>query len=478
MANNAGLFRRSYSRHQAAGSMDTSELLTASDNSCLANPKTIVLNPRSPGTIVRSEGGTTQMASFRKAFPKVGQPWAALKVRMEAMRSDDVQWRRGRAPLHVYSAGADVLEVASEAYTMFISENALAPSAFPSLERMERDIIEAAVELFHAPAGAAGSFTSGGTESIILAVKAARDWARVSRLQKGERGEILLPITAHPAFDKAAQLLDLDPVRVEIGADFRASVSALEAAISNRTILMVGSAPSLPFGLIDPIEEIGELALHHGVWFHVDACIGGYIAPFASKLGYPIPRFDFSVPGVRSISADLHKFGYSAKGASTLLVRNRADAAFQSFEFSDWPKGKYFTPTLLGTRSGGALAAAWAVIHYLGEDGYLKLTARVMELRDRYVDGISAIPELQLLVQPDLSVISYGSNEVDIAAVGDQLVERGWYVSRIAQPPALHQTVNLVQEPIIDEYLADLEESVSRAKTHSLVGRNAEVLTY
>jgi glutamate/tyrosine decarboxylase-like PLP-dependent enzyme len=418
------------------------------------------------------------MASFRNAFPPVGQAWSALKGRMEAMRNDDVRWRQRGVPLHVYFAGDDVLEVAREAYTMFMSENALAPMAFPSLKRMERDIIDAAVELFHGPPGATGSFTAGGTESIILAVKAARDWARVGRLREGERGEILLPITAHPAFDKAAQLLDLDSVRVEIGPDFRASLPALEAAITERTILVVVSAPSLPFGLIDPVEEVAELALRHGIWCHVDACIGGYIAPFASKLGYPVPRFDFSIPGVRSISADLHKFGYAAKGASTLIVRTRADAAFVSFEFSDWPKGKYFTPTLLGTRSGGALAAAWAVIHYLGEEGYLGLTARVMELRDRYIDGITAIPGLKLLVQPHLSVIAYGSDVVDITAVGDQMVERGWYLSRLAQPPGLHQTINLVQEATTNEYLADLAACVAEARKHSLVGRNEEVLTY
>ena len=382
-------------------------------------------------------------------------------------------------PLHVYFAGDDVLEVASEAYTMFMSENALAPSAFPSLERMERDIIDAAVELFHGPAGATGTFTSGGTESIILAVKAARDWARVSRLRTGERGEILLPMTAHPAFDKAAQLLDLDSGACRVGPDFRASMPALEAAITDRTILIVASAPSLPFGLIDPVEEIAELALRHGIWCHVDACIGGYIAPFASKLGYPVPHFDFAIPGVRSISADLHKFGYAAKGASTLIVQEPGRRGIPCrFEFSDWPKGKYFTPTLLGTRSGGALAAAWAVIHYLGEDGYLRLTARVMELRDRYVEGITAISGPEAARQPDLSIIAYGSDVVDITAVGDQLVERGWYVSRIADPPGLHQTVNLVQEATIDEYLGDLEACVEQARTHSLVGRNAEVLTY
>jgi glutamate/tyrosine decarboxylase-like PLP-dependent enzyme len=412
------------------------------------------------------------------SFPKKGEDWSVLKERMETMRQDDVKWRNGRAPLHVYFAGDDVMDVVRDAYVMFMSENALSPAAFPSLERMEKDVIGAALGLFHAPAGASGSFTSGGTESIILAVKGARDLAQASRLGANERGEILMPRTAHPAFDKAAHLLGLEPVRVEIGPDLRASLPAIQQAISKRTIMMVASAPSLPFGLIDPVDEMAELARRHDIWLHVDACIGGYIAPFVSKLGYPLPRFDFAVPGVRSISADLHKFGYAAKGASTLLVRNAKDMVFQAFEFSDWPKGKYRTPTLLGTRSGGALAAAWAVIHYLGEEGYLKLADRVMKLRQRYLDGIVAIDGIKLLVPPHLSIITYTSDTVDITAVGDQLADRGWYVSRISHPPGLHQTINLAHEQYVDEYLADLATAVKQVDSQSLVGKSSEVVTY
>ena len=397
---------------------------------------------------------------------------------MEAMRADDVNWRNGRAPLHVYFAGDDVLDVIRDAYAMFMSENALAPAAFPSLDRMEKEVIGAALDLFNAPAGAAGSFTSGGTESIILAVKAARDWARSTRFAADERFEILMPNTVHPAFDKAAHLLGLEPVRVEIGEDFRASLPALRKAISKRTIMIVGSAPSLPFGLIDPIEDMAALARDNSLWLHVDACVGGYLSPFVSKLGYSIPKFDFAIPGVRSISADLHKFGYAAKGASTLLVRNAKDLAFQAFEFSDWPKGRYNTPTLLGTRSGGALAAAWAVIHYLGEEGYLRLTDRLMKLRQRYVDAINATEGVRLLATPHLSIITYSSDTLDIAAVGDQLAERGWYISRVAEPPALHQTINLAHEQNADEYFADLAAAVKHVKTHSLVGKPAEVVTY
>jgi sphinganine-1-phosphate aldolase len=415
---------------------------------------------------------------LQKAFPAGGQSWAVLKSRMEEMRSEDFEWQRGRLPLHVYFAGHDVGQVAREAYAMFMVENALAPAAFPSLDRMQRDVLDAALGLFNGPVDGCGTFTSGGSESIILAVKAAREWARSRRLPEGLRGEILLPSTAHPAFDKAADLMDLDAVRIEVWKDSRADVAALEKAVTNRTVLIVASAPSLPFGLVDPVEEIAKLASKHGIWCHVDACIGGYIAPFARKLGYPVPRFDFTVYGVRSISADLHKFGYAAKGASTLLLRNRADAAFHTFQFANWPKGKYVTPHLLGTRSGGAIAAAWAVIHYLGEAGYMELTARVMKVRDRYIEGIAAIPGLKLLAHPDLSVVAYGSDVVDIGAVGDQLLDRGWYMSWIAQPPGLHQTITLAQEAVAEDYLAELAQAVERVQRHSISAKRAEVLTY
>jgi glutamate/tyrosine decarboxylase-like PLP-dependent enzyme len=343
---------------------------------------------------------------------------------------------------------------------------------------MEQEVVRAAIELFHGPAMATGSITSGGTESIILAVKAAREHAAARLLKKKVRGELLLPRTAHPAFDKAADLMELDVVRVPTGADHCADPRLLEDAITDRTVVIVGSAPSLPFGLVDPIEEMAELALRYDIWLHVDACIGGYIAPFAVKLGYPVPRFDFSVPGVRSISADLHKFGYAAKGASTILYRTPSDHALQWFQFSNWPKGKYNTTTLLGTRSGGAVAAAWAIIHYLGEAGYLNLTQRVMRLRDRFIEGIMRIHGLKLIAPPHLSVIAFNSALCDIVAVGDQLKSRGWYISRIAEPPGIHQTVNLVHEPIIEDYLEDLAAAVDDVGRHSLVAENSEVFTY
>jgi glutamate/tyrosine decarboxylase-like PLP-dependent enzyme len=407
-----------------------------------------------------------------------GIAWPELRQQMIEMSRHDVDWRGGRAALHVYYPGEDVLNVAREAYAMFMCENALAPAAFPSLASMERDIIEATLCLFQANTGAAGNMTSGGTESILLAMKAARDWSKRFRAEINGRGEIVMPRTAHPAFEKAAQLLGLNVVKVNVGADYRAHADALADAVTEKAIMLVASAPCFPYGTIDPIDQIGRIALERGIWLHVDACIGGFLAPFAKKLGYDMPDFDFSLPGVRSISADLHKYGYAPKGASVVLYSQSDFHKFQSTEFSDWPKGRYFTPTVAGTRPGGAVAAAWAVMHYLGEAGYVSLASRVMETWRKYMVGIEEIPALSVVGAPHLAIVAFTSEIVDIAVVARQLVENGWYISRIADPPGIHQVVNLAHEPVVEKYLTDLSGAVAKVGAHPSRVRDDSVVTY
>jgi sphinganine-1-phosphate aldolase len=411
------------------------------------------------------------------SFPSSGTCWEELKQRLTDMRKRDVDWRRGKAALLVYYAGDDVLAVARDAYSMFITENALSLAAFPSLAAMERDLIEGALDLFHAPPEASGSFTSGGTESIVLAVKAARDW-HTQRKKLNGPAEIVIPRTAHPAFDKAGQLLGVRTVRIPTGADYRADPGELAAALTDRTIMLVVSAPAFPYGVIDPVAEVANIARNRDVWLHVDACIGGYLAPFAKKLGFDIPDFDFSVQGVRSISADLHKYGYAAKGASLILYSHREFHQFQSTEFADWPKGKYFTPTLAGTRPGGAIAAAWAVVNYLGESGYLALTSRVMQTWQKYLAGVTAIPELFVIGSPHLAILSYASDVVDIFCVADKLAAKGWYMSRLSEPRALHQIVNIAHESSVNEYLDDLADAVKQSRSLPAQRATREVLTY
>ncbi len=301
-------------------------------------------------------------------MPEKGKDWAALKAEMTERAQGDVKWRDGKTAVYVFNAGPDVAEVQKEAYTMFMSENGLGPMAFPSSKQMEDEVVGMGLSLLHAPEGGAGNITSGGTDSITMAVKTARDHARKEKGVTG-RCNIVAPWSAHPAFDKAAKMMEIEIRRVPC-ADLVADVAAMEKAVDANTIMLVGSAPCFPYGLIDPIAALGEMAERKGLWLHVDACVGGYIAPFVRMNGADIPPFDFAVPAVHSMSADLHKYGYCAKGASTVLFRSDALRAHMIFDCADWPGGRMVTPTLAGTRPGGAIAAAWAVMNFLGVEGY------------------------------------------------------------------------------------------------------------
>ena len=327
---------------------------------------------------------------MRKSIPDKGAPWDAIQRELESFGKGDADWRSARTAVYVFNPGEDVMRVAKDAYAMYQSENALGPLAFPSLKRMEDEVIGMGLSLLHAPEGAAGNMTSGGTESIMMAVKACRDQAR-SEGRDTLDAEILAPISVHPAFDKAAHYLGLRVVRVAVADDLRADVGAMARAVTERTLMLVGSAPCFPYGLIDPIEELDALARQRGLWLHVDACVGGYFAPFARMNGIEVPAFDFELEGVRSMSADLHKYGYAAKGASTVMHRSEEQRAHQSFEFDGWPSGHMSTPNMAGTRPGGAIASAWAVMHYLGIDGYRAKARQVTDTREKLTRGVERL---------------------------------------------------------------------------------------
>ncbi len=304
-------------------------------------------------------------------LPRHGQSHDQVLAALSAFRARDADWKSGRTFSLVYYGGEELLCLLRDAFWMYFSENALNPQAFPSLRRFETEVLAMVADLLGHPE-AAGTMTSGGTESILMAVKTARDWARVHRPQATEP-EMLLPATAHPAFHKAAHYFGVRAVLVPPGADFRTDAAAARALLNDQTILVVGSAPSYPQGVIDPITDLAALAQEHGILCHVDACLGGMLLPFLRKLGEPLPPFDFAIPGVTSMSCDLHKYGYAAKGASVILYRDRALRQFQFVAYSDWSGGLYGSPSAAGTRPGGPIAAAWAVLHYLGEEGYLRM---------------------------------------------------------------------------------------------------------
>jgi glutamate/tyrosine decarboxylase-like PLP-dependent enzyme len=315
---------------------------------------------------------------------------------------------------------------------------------------------------------AAGSLTSGGTESILMTVKTARDKARADHPEITSP-VIVIPESAHPAFRKAAHYLSVKIVIAPVRPDKRADVNAMRKAITPDTILMVGSAPCFPHGVIDPIAEIGQLAIEYNIPFHVDACLGGMLLPFAEKLGYPIPPFDFRVPGVTSISADIHKYGYSLKGASVIIYADHELRKHQFFVYTDWSGGLYGSPTLLGTRCGGPIAAAWASIMHIGYDGYLKKAKDVMETSRKLQEGVNAIPGLSVVSNPDLSVFAFTSSTLDIFEVGDALTAQGWYLDRIQFPNCLHVTVSNHNVSQSDNFLMAVRQAVEIV-THNKLG--------
>ena len=396
-----------------------------------------------------------------QSLPEQGAPWAETRARMLDMAAGDVKWRDGKAAVYVFNAGEDVERVQKEAYAMFASENGLGPAAFPSLARMEREVVANGLSLLHGAEGAAGSMTSGGTDSILMAVKAARDYARKVRGVTGPLN-LVLPFSAHPAFDKACRVMEIEVRRTPL-KDYLADPVAMEAAVDDATIMIVGSAPCFPYGLIDPIAALGDLAERRDLWLHVDACVGGYIAPFVRMNGADIPPFDFQVPGVRSMSADLHKYGYCAKGASTVFFRSEALKQHMIFEVGDWPAGKMTTPTLAGTRPGGAIAAAWAVMNVLGIDGYRDKHGQVTKAREIIEAGVRA-RGFTVIGAPKLGILAFTRDDVDCMAILGKLYERGWVTSATSQPRGLHLMLSPVHLSVADRYLADLDWATEAAR--------------
>ncbi len=396
-------------------------------------------------------------------LPRQGLPKEALLATMKEMKAHDAPWKDGKVFSLVYYVDDELSTVLKEASLLFFSENALNPTAFPSIRKMETEVVAMTAALLGGDEETVGTLTSGGTESLLMAVKTARDWGRA---QKGiTEPEMILPLTAHPAFEKAAHYFGVKPVHIPIGPDFRADLDALARAFTPNTVLVVGSAPSYPQGVIDPIPEMAAMAQEHNVLFHVDACVGGFMLPFLRELGYPIPPFDFRVPGVTSISADAHKYGYAAKGVSVILYRNAALRRYQFFAYTDWPGGIYASPAMAGTRPAGPIAAAWAVMHYLGQEGYLRLARQTMETALRLQKAFQDIPGLFIYGEPAMTVFAVGSRDpYEVYEIADEMALRGWHLDRQHRPPSLHFTIVPAHARVVDAFLEDLRAAVAQVR--------------
>lgn len=389
-----------------------------------------------------------------------GATSADVIAQLRANRHDDAPWREGRIfSLIFHPDDPELEELLRDVSAEYLAENALNPYKFPSLARLERESVDMVAGLLHGVPGA-GGMTSGGTESILVAVSVARDVAR-------ERGidspQIVTALTAHPAFAKACHLLGVRQVRVPVRADLRVDVDAMRGAITADTVLVVASAPSYPYGVVDPVPEVAALAAEQGLLCHVDACLGGLILPFWEQLGEPVPPWDFRVPGVTSISADVHKYGYSFKGASVVLFADEA-LANRRWWFDDdvWGGGLYATPTPAGTRPAPPIAAAWATLRYHGLAGFRAKAAATVEATRTLIAGVEAIDGLRLSAVPDGPVVRFTSDDLDMSAVADAMEQRRWYLNR--QPGALHAMLSPVHARVMPGLVGDLRAAVAEVR--------------
>jgi sphinganine-1-phosphate aldolase len=398
------------------------------------------------------------------SLPKHGTPHEELLAQMRERKTADADWRAGKTWSLIYPAGSDVDAVLHDANNLYLFENALNPFKFPSLADMEKEVVAMTARLLNVPPTGSGVMTSGGTESILQAVRVARDRA------KRERGikepTLVIPQSAHPAFAKAAKYFELELIHVPLADDLRADVSKAEQLVDDRTAMLVGSAPNYPHGMVDDIPALAGLAKSRGVPFHTDSCVGGFLLPFMERAGYDVPPFDFRVDGVETMSADVHKYGFCTKGASIVLHRTGDNVLnYQAFMYDDWPGGLYGSLAMAGARPASPVAAAWAVMNFLGEDGYVRLCKQTIETSRRLRKGFEDAG-FTTIGDPVASVMAFGAPDdgsLDPMAVGDLMDDKGWHLDRQHGPDALHMMVSPEHHTIVDEFLADLNDSVANA---------------
>ena len=403
-------------------------------------------------------------------MPQKGLSSEAILEELKTLKTQDIPWESGKVLAYVYEPSKETKSICKEAYSMYLSENGLDPTAFPSLLKLETEVVAMAADLLGGDEHTVRIFTSGGTESIILAVKMARDYNKEHKTEITVP-EMILPETAHAAFHKAAHYLSIKVVLLPVDkTTFKVDPAAVKEAINENTILIVGSAPSYAHGVVDPIEELAAIAKEKGIFCHVDACVGGMYLPFARKAGYDVPPFDFSVDGVTSMSCDFHKYGYAAKGASCVLYKNRTLRSYQIFACSSWSGYSIVNPTVLSSKTGGPMAGAWATLNHIGQEGYIEIVNGTQKATQAVIEGLKDIPELYLMGDPVMNLIAIGSNDpkVNVFAISDWMTARGWHIqvqfaSRCSKE-AIHLNVNRANIPFIAEMLADFKTAIAAIK--------------
>ncbi|CAL1538873.1 unnamed protein product [Lymnaea stagnalis] len=370
-------------------------------------------------------------------------------------------WKAGWVSGTVYNGDDKLTEIMSKIYGMFAWSNPLHPDVFPDVRKMEAEVIRMCCNMFNGDENTCGAVTSGGTESILLAMLAYRNLAR-------ERGikipEIIVAETAHAAFDKAAGYFHMKITHIPVDEQTRkVDLNAMRRAINRKTCVLVASAPQFPHGIIDPVVDVAKLGLEFDIPVHVDSCLGGFLLPFMEKAGFALPPFDFRVPGVTSISADTHKYGFTPKGSSVIMYSNKELRARQFFVQTDWAGGIYASPTLAGSRAGAVIAACWATMVHFGEDGYVDSTKKIISTTRYIVERLKKVPGLFIFGEPLVSVIGLGSKDFNIYRLFNALVEKGWNLNSLQFPSSLHVCLTMLhtQEGVADQFIKDVEESVN-----------------
>jgi sphinganine-1-phosphate aldolase len=415
---------------------------------------------------------------IHKPMPDSGQSGQDILSQLDGFKSEDPKYKNGKVWSLVYYIDEAHQDLLKESYFKYSSENGLNPTAFKSIKKMENEIISATASILNGTKDVCGVVTSGGTESCLMAVKTYRDMAKDKRRVK--KPEMIIPETAHVAWYKASEYFGVKIRQVPLDVNLVPDLKKLKKMINRNTVMILGSAPEYPHGTIDPIAAMGEIAQKHNIPLHVDACVGGFILPFMEMNGEKIPRWDYRVPGVTSISADIHKYGYAAKGASTITYRNLDYLRYQIFVQADWSGGVFASSALLGTRPGGAYAGAWAALQYFGIDGYKKLADETLQAVNKLKDGIRNIPELEIMGNPQGPLFAYLSNDpnVNIFAVGDQMDRKGWKVNKNQKPNGLHAMVTAQHLKVVDEYIADLKEAIAIVKANPELAKEGGAATY
>ncbi|MGA2573321.1 MAG: aspartate aminotransferase family protein [Candidatus Methanomethylicaceae archaeon] len=414
-------------------------------------------------------------------MPDDGLSFYEIRKGLREFSKHDMPDNKGKLFSYVYESGNKELDRIREFYWEFMNKNALDFTVFPSVLMLENDIVAMTASLLNGNNTTVGNFTSGGTESNMLAVKSARDYHRANKCGGSGRPEVIIPSTGHPSFIKAADFFDMTLTVVPVDKKtFKVKAEDVERRINENTALIVGSAPSYPIGVIDPIESLGEIAIEKGVRLHVDACIGGFILPFFRLLGEKLPEFDFSVRGVTSISADLHKYGYAPKGASVILYRSKELRIHQLFTNASWPGYPMANTTLQSTRSEGPLAASWATLNYLGKKGYIELSKKVLIAREKLIRGLEGLG-YEILGKPEASIVAFRRGDVNIFQIADLMKSKGWYLQvqpgseELNNVASLHMTITAAHEYSIEPFIESLKTCTESVRNKNIQNRDKSI---